>query len=153
MRSHPRAVLLFPVQRRWNDRVLVIGDTRQHQGVDAGRSFQQMQEAGMQTSKLDTIMRQEDPELLKAVQHLATDETEKEIALLAEQGRVIVEAFKARPSLIGIPFLGPWANGLDEQGFYANGKRYFQHEPWECPWNDSDSWFPIAKPILGGGRS
>jgi aldose 1-epimerase len=35
-----------------------------------------------------------------------------------------VEAFKARPSLSGIPFLGPWANRLDEQAFYANGKRY-----------------------------
>jgi conjugative relaxase-like TrwC/TraI family protein len=73
---------------RPEDRVLVIGDTRQHQGVDAGRPFQQMQEAGMQTSKLDVIMRQKDPELLRAVQHLATDETEKGIALLAEQGRV-----------------------------------------------------------------
>ena len=70
------------------DRVLVIGDTRQHQGVDAGRPFQQMQEAGMQTSKLDTIMRQKDPELLRAVQHLAMSETEKGIALLADQGRV-----------------------------------------------------------------
>lgn len=35
-----------------------------------------------------------------------------------------VEEFKARPSLVGIPFLGPWANRLDEQGFYANGKKY-----------------------------
>src|SRR5688572_5034448 len=25
---------------------------------------------------------------------------------------------------IGIPFLAPWANRLDEQAFYANGKRY-----------------------------
>jgi len=25
---------------------------------------------------------------------------------------------------LGIPFLAPWANRLDEQGFYANGKRY-----------------------------
>ena len=70
------------------DRVLVIGDTRQHQGVDAGRPFQQMQEAGMQTSRLETIMRQKDPELLRAVQYLATNETEKGIALLAQQGRV-----------------------------------------------------------------
>ena len=70
------------------DRVLVIGDTGQHQGVDAGRPFQQMQEAGMQTSRLDTIMRQKDPELLRAVEHLAANETEKGIALLAEQGRV-----------------------------------------------------------------
>ena len=43
------------------DRVLVIGDTRQHQGVDAGRPFQQMQDAGMQTARLDTIVRQKDP--------------------------------------------------------------------------------------------
>ena len=69
---------------RPQDRVLVIGDIRQHQGVDAGRPFQQMQEAGMQTSKLDTIMRQKDPELLRAVQYLATNETEKGIALLSE---------------------------------------------------------------------
>ncbi len=70
------------------DRVLVIGDIRQHQGVDAGRPFQQMQEAGMRTSKLDTIIRQKDPELLRAVQHLAANETVKGVALLADQGRV-----------------------------------------------------------------
>ena len=35
-----------------------------------------------------------------------------------------VEEFKARPGLSGIPFLGPWANRLDEQAFYANGTRY-----------------------------
>ena len=70
------------------DRLLVIGDTRQHQGVDAGRPFQQMQEAGMQTSQLDRIMRQKDPELLKAVQLLANNETVRGVAMLAEQGRV-----------------------------------------------------------------
>jgi aldose 1-epimerase len=35
-----------------------------------------------------------------------------------------VEEFKARPGLSGIPFIGPWANRLDEPGFYANGKKY-----------------------------
>ena len=35
-----------------------------------------------------------------------------------------VEDFKARPAMSGIPFLGPWANRLDEQAFYANGVRY-----------------------------
>ena len=39
------------------DRVLVIGDTAQHQGVDAGRPFEQMQDAGMRTSQLNQIMR------------------------------------------------------------------------------------------------
>ncbi len=70
------------------DRVLVVGDIRQHQGVEAGKPFEQMQQAGMQTSQLDQIMRQKDAELLKAVQHFAIGETKKGVELLAQQGRV-----------------------------------------------------------------
>jgi conjugative relaxase-like TrwC/TraI family protein len=40
------------------DRVIFVGDTRQHQGVEAGRPFQQLQEGGMQTAHLDEIIRQ-----------------------------------------------------------------------------------------------
>jgi aldose 1-epimerase len=32
--------------------------------------------------------------------------------------------FKSNPNMTGIPFMGPWINRLDEQAFYANGKRY-----------------------------
>src|SRR5215510_11216514 len=32
--------------------------------------------------------------------------------------------FKASPNGMGIPFMGPWINRLDEQAFYANGRRY-----------------------------
>lgn len=35
-----------------------------------------------------------------------------------------ITEFRGRPGLNGIPFLAPWANRLDEQAFYANGKRY-----------------------------
>jgi aldose 1-epimerase len=35
-----------------------------------------------------------------------------------------IEEFKAKPGMHGIPFMGPWANRLDEQAFYANGRRY-----------------------------
>src|SRR5688500_19317347 len=36
-----------------------------------------------------------------------------------------IDEFRAKPAgLPGIPLLAPWANRLDEQGFYANGKRY-----------------------------
>jgi aldose 1-epimerase len=35
-----------------------------------------------------------------------------------------LDEFKTRPTMSGIPFLGPWANRLDEQAFYANGRRY-----------------------------
>jgi conjugative relaxase-like TrwC/TraI family protein len=70
------------------DRVLLVGDTRQHQGVDAGKPFEQMQDAGMRTSQLDQIVRQKDPELLRAVEHLSRNETATGIQLLQQQGRI-----------------------------------------------------------------
>lgn len=41
-------------------RVLIITDTRQHQDVDAGKPFEQMQDAGMRISRLETAVRQKD---------------------------------------------------------------------------------------------
>jgi len=35
-----------------------------------------------------------------------------------------VGEFEKRPELSGIPFLAPWANRLNEQNFWANGKKY-----------------------------
>src|SRR5215471_11612440 len=31
---------------------------------------------------------------------------------------------KAKPVLCGVTFLEPWANRIDQDGFYANGKKY-----------------------------
>ncbi len=70
------------------DRVLLIGDTRQHQGVDAGKPFEQMQDAGMRTAQLDRIMRQRDPALLAAVEKLSRNDTAAGVAMLQQQGRV-----------------------------------------------------------------
>ena len=71
-----------------NDRVLLIGDTRQHQGVEAGRPFEQLQEAGMRTAKLDEIVRQQDPALKSAVELLATGQVSAALDALQQQGRV-----------------------------------------------------------------
>jgi hypothetical protein len=70
------------------DRVLLIGDKRQHQGVEAGKRFEQMQQFGMHTARLDQIVRQKDPELLKAVEHLSKGEIAQGIGMLQQQGRV-----------------------------------------------------------------
>src|SRR6202021_2397974 len=70
------------------DKVLLIGDTRQHQGVDAGKPFEQLVLAGMHTAQLDQIVRQKDPELLKAVEHLSRGEIAPGVAMLQQQGRV-----------------------------------------------------------------
>ena len=56
--------------------------------VHAGKPFEQMQQAGMQTSQLDQIMRQKDPELLRVVEHFAKNETAMGVTLLQQQGRV-----------------------------------------------------------------
>jgi ATP-dependent exoDNAse (exonuclease V) alpha subunit len=68
--------------------VLLIGDTRQHQGVEAGRPFEQLQHAGMQTAKLDQIVRQKDPALKSSVEHLAHGRSAKALIELRDQGRV-----------------------------------------------------------------
>ena len=71
-----------------NDRVLLIGDTRQHQGVEAGRPFEQLQQAGMRTARLDEIVRQRDPALRSAVELLAHGQSAAALDHLQSQGRV-----------------------------------------------------------------
>jgi conjugative relaxase-like TrwC/TraI family protein len=71
-----------------DDRVLLIGDVRQHQGVEAGRPFEQLQEAGMHTAKLDEIVRQKDPALKCAVEMLAMGQVSAALDALDHQGRV-----------------------------------------------------------------
>jgi ATP-dependent exoDNAse (exonuclease V) alpha subunit len=71
-----------------DDRVLLIGDIRQHQGVEAGRPFEQLQDAGMRTAMLDDIVRQKDPALKSAVELLATGQVSAALDILQQQGRV-----------------------------------------------------------------
>jgi conjugative relaxase-like TrwC/TraI family protein len=70
------------------ERVLLIGDIRQHQGVEAGRPFEQLQLAGMHTAKLDEIIRQKDAALKSAVELLARGHVQLALDSLQEQGRI-----------------------------------------------------------------
>lgn len=71
-----------------NDRVLLVGDNRQHEAVEAGRPFAQLQEAGMRTATLNDIVRQRDPELKQVVEQLARGHVGAAIESLDQQGRV-----------------------------------------------------------------
>ena len=71
-----------------NDRVLLVGDTRQHQAVEAGSPYQQLQEAGIQTARLDEIVRQKDPALKEVVEHLSRGQISEAIQKLDAGGRV-----------------------------------------------------------------
>ena len=49
-------------------KVVLVGDARQLDAVDAGKPFEQLQQAGMKTAVMDRIMRQKNPELKAAVE-------------------------------------------------------------------------------------
>ncbi len=49
-------------------RVVLVGDSKQLDAVDAGKPFAQLQQAGMKTAVMDEIMRQRDPALKEAVE-------------------------------------------------------------------------------------
>jgi conjugative relaxase-like TrwC/TraI family protein len=77
------------LDRLWpNDRVLMVGDTRQHQAVEAGRPFEQLQDAGMHTAKLEEIVRQTDPGLKQVVDDLSHGRVREAMTELQNQGRV-----------------------------------------------------------------
>ena len=49
-------------------RVVLVGDAKQLDAVDAGKPFAQLQKAGMKTAVMDEILRQRDPALKEAVE-------------------------------------------------------------------------------------
>jgi conjugative relaxase-like TrwC/TraI family protein len=68
-------------------RVLLVGDTGQHQAVEAGAPFEQFVKAGMQTASLDEIVRQQ-TDLRKPVEQLAMRDVLGAVKTLLDQGRV-----------------------------------------------------------------
>lgn len=71
-----------------HDRVLLVGDARQHESVEAGRTFVQLQAAGLRTAHLDDIVRQPNPEHRQVVEQLARGEIPTALAALTTQHRV-----------------------------------------------------------------
>ena len=70
-------------------RVVLVGDEKQLDAVDAGKPFAQLQRAGMTTAKMDEIMRQRDAELKEAVRASLAGEVKTAFKKL---GKSIAEA-------------------------------------------------------------
>ncbi len=71
------------------DKVLLVGDSRQHQAVEAGTPFEQFQKHGMTTLQLSKIVRQRKPELKRTVEKLSAREMREAIDSLERQGRIV----------------------------------------------------------------
>ena len=65
-------------------RVVLVGDAKQLDAVDAGKPFAQLQAAGMRTATMDEIMRQRDPALKEAVEASLAGEIGKAFDKLGE---------------------------------------------------------------------
>jgi conjugative relaxase-like TrwC/TraI family protein len=73
---------------RPEDRVLLVGDVRQHEGVEAGSPFAQLTRHGMATARLEQIVRQQDEPLREVVEQLSAGKIKEAVDGLREQGRI-----------------------------------------------------------------
>lgn len=60
---------LMRVVEKSGARMVLLGDTKQTEAIEAGKPFAQLQIDGMQTARISDIQRQKDPELKMAVEH------------------------------------------------------------------------------------
>ena len=89
------------------DRVLEVGDVRQHESVEAARIFAEQQQAGMRTEHLTHVVRQKNPEILAVVNSLQEGKASAAVKALETQGRVdVIEKRKERLDRIAADYAG-----------------------------------------------
>lgn len=80
--------LLHRAREAGVERIVFVGDERQHHAIEAGRPVHQLQQACMPVARLDTIRRQRDPILREAVEHAARGEIDRALTLLEQHDRI-----------------------------------------------------------------
>ena len=72
------------------DRILLVGDRDQHQAVEAGAPFEQLEtEAKIETVWIKKVVRQQEPGYRRAVEMLQEGQFREAVELLQEQGRIV----------------------------------------------------------------
>lgn len=82
---------LLALGEKANARIVLVGDVKQLGSVDAGAAFKQLQDAGMQTAKLDEIVRQTNVATKDAVQASIEGDARKALSALDRGGGTIIE--------------------------------------------------------------
>jgi conjugative relaxase-like TrwC/TraI family protein len=80
--------LLHKAREAGVERIVFVGDERQHHAIEAGRPIHHMQQAGMPVARLDTIRRQRDPMLREAVELAAKGEIDRTLVVLEKHHRI-----------------------------------------------------------------
>jgi conjugative relaxase-like TrwC/TraI family protein len=82
---------LFELAEKQNARIVLVGDVKQLGSVEAGAAFAQLQNAGMETAKLDEIVRQTNTATKEAVLASIEGDAKKALAALDRGGGAIIE--------------------------------------------------------------
>ncbi|MFM5953324.1 MAG: MobF family relaxase [Novosphingobium sp.] len=83
---------LLVLGAKTNARIVLVGDVKQLGSVGAGAAFAQLQSAGMQTAKLDEIVRQANTATKDAVRASIEGDARKALAALDRGGGTIIES-------------------------------------------------------------
>ena len=102
-------------------RVVLVGDAKQLDAVDAGKPFAQLQAAGMATATMDEIMRQRDPALKEAVEASLKGDIERAFEKLGDN------VAEVKADNIGGAVAARWL-GLDAEARENTGVMAPSHE-------------------------
>jgi conjugative relaxase-like TrwC/TraI family protein len=86
--TRPANQVLKVAQEKGVERLVFVGDQRQHHAIEAGAPIRQFLAANMAVAELHVIRRQRDPELKRAVELAAKGQPRDALELLCQQGRV-----------------------------------------------------------------
>jgi conjugative relaxase-like TrwC/TraI family protein len=87
--TRPVNTLLKLAHERGIERIVFVGDQKQHLAIEAGSPVRQFLADNMAVARLTTIRRQQDPELRRAVELAASERVREAVDLLNHQNRVI----------------------------------------------------------------
>jgi conjugative relaxase-like TrwC/TraI family protein len=86
--TRPTNRILKAARQQGVERILFVGDQRQHHPIEAGAPVRQLLANNMAVAELKVIRRQRDPELKRAVELAASGKPGAALGLLAEQRRL-----------------------------------------------------------------
>ena len=87
--TRPVNTLLKLAHDRGIERIVFVGDQKQHLAIEAGSPVRQFLADKLAVARLTTIRRQQDPELRRAVELAASEHIREAVDLLTQQNRVI----------------------------------------------------------------
>lgn len=87
--TRPANQMLKLARDRGVERIVFVGDQRQHLAIEAGSPVRQFLANNLAVAELTTIRRQKDPGLLQAVELTAAERIPEAVDLLIEQKRIV----------------------------------------------------------------